>query len=139
MTNTVVEELLTAALGLSAPQVLALKLGATLVSEVLKHPQTPPSGDSSVLSSTPGRVRMAAEGLKGSGRLARRIEQRLGELPGVQRVSVSPITGTVLVVYDQDRLGVAEVSRAVRMAGMALRVARPDPDYELPQVAVAVA
>ncbi len=139
MTNVIVEDLVTVALGLSAPQVLAIKLGAMVVADVLKHPQPALTSDSSIVSSTPGRVRIAAEGLKGSARLARRIEGRVGQLPGVERVSASPITGKVLVVFDQDRLGVVEVSRAVRMAGMALRVAAPDSRHELSYTEVAVA
>ena len=132
MTNTVVQEIVTTALGLSGPEALALKLGAMVVSEVLRRPQNASGRDSNVLSSTPGRARIAADGLKGSARLARRIEERLGHLPGVEKVSASPITGTVLVTFDEDTIGVDEVSRAVRMAGMALRVERPDPLYRLP-------
>lgn len=127
MTNTIVEEVLTAVLGLSGPQVLALRLGAMVVSDLLKRPEIAPTSDSSILSSVPGRTRLAAEGLRGSARLARQIERRIGQLPSVEKVSASAVTGTVLVIYDQDRLGVAELSRAVRMAGMALRVAAPKP------------
>ena len=89
MAKMVLEELLTATLGMSGPQVLALKLGAMVVADVLKRPQTVLGGDSSVLSSTPGRVRIAAEGLKGSARLARRIEERVGQLPGVEKVEAA--------------------------------------------------
>ncbi len=134
-----VEELVTTALGLSGPEALALKLGAMVVSDLLKRPQASQSADPSVLSSTPGRVRLSAHGLKGSARLARRIEEHVGELPGVEKVGASMVTGTVLVTFDPDQIDAESISRAVRLSGLALRVARPDPEYRIasPEVALA--
>ncbi len=118
-----VEELVTTALGLSGPEALALKLGAMVVSDLLKRPKVSQSADPSILSSTPGRVRMSASGLKGSARLARRIEEWLGQLSGIEKVSASAVTGTVLVTFDPDQIDADSIGRAVRLAGMALRVA----------------
>ncbi len=46
-----------------------------------------------------GRVRLQVPGLRGAEGLARFLEERLGDLPGVRRVSASPYTGNTLVLY----------------------------------------
>ena len=132
MTKMIVEELVTTALGLSGPEALALKLGAMVVADLLKRPQVSQSADSSILSSTPGRVRLSAPGLKGSAKLARRIEERLGQLPGVEKVSASTLTSTALVTFDPHQIDATAISRALRLSGLALRVVLPAPEYRIP-------
>jgi hypothetical protein len=46
------------------------------------------------------RVRIAVDGLKHSSALARQLEARLVGAPGVRHVGASPVTGTVVVVYE---------------------------------------
>jgi len=48
----------------------------------------------------PGRVRVKLPGLKGSTALAREVQYTLVAIDGIQHVEVSPITGSVLVLYD---------------------------------------
>jgi len=48
----------------------------------------------------PGRVRVKLPGLKGSTALAREVQHTLVAIDGIQHVEVSPITGSVLVLYD---------------------------------------
>jgi copper chaperone CopZ len=139
MTHAIVEELVTTALGLSGPEAIVLKVGVMVVSDLLKRPQLVTGGDPAVLSSTPGRVRMSAAGLKGSPRLAGRIEERVGQLAGVTKVAANSLTGTVLVTFDPELLDADRVSKAVRMASLALRVALPDEEYPLPQLEVTTA
>ena len=48
----------------------------------------------------PGRVRVKLSGLKGNTALAREVQHTLVAIDGIQHVEVSPITGSVLVLYD---------------------------------------
>ena len=48
---------------------------------------------------------------------ATRLEHRLARLDGVARVAVNPLTETAYVTFNPDRLGLAEMKRAVRDAG----------------------
>jgi hypothetical protein len=48
----------------------------------------------------PGRVRVKLPGLKGNIALAREVQHRLAAIDGIQHVEVSPITGSVLVLYN---------------------------------------
>lgn len=60
----------------------------------------------------PGRVRLAIPALKGEPDLAREVQKQLAALPVVRRVEVSPVTGSVLVLYDPaDTAAIAELGR----------------------------
>jgi hypothetical protein len=48
----------------------------------------------------PGRVRVKLSGLKGNTALAREVQHTLVAIDGIQHVEVSPITCSVLVLYD---------------------------------------
>ena len=48
----------------------------------------------------PGRVRVKLPGLRGNTALAREVQHTLVAIDGIQHVEVSPITGSVLVLYD---------------------------------------
>ncbi len=65
-----------------------------------------------VLSQTPGRVRLKIMGLHGDYARARALAARLEALPGVQRASVNALTGNALVEYEPKRIDVAQI-RAV--------------------------
>jgi copper chaperone CopZ len=52
----------------------------------------------------PGRVRLKSRQLRGASALAQRVTQSLGSVPGVQRVEVNALTGSVLLLYDRKAL-----------------------------------
>jgi copper chaperone CopZ len=61
----------------------------------------------------PGRLRLRIRDLKRSPDLARSIEQRLGRMAGVRRVEANPVTGSILVVYDENLLDRRDVFGAL--------------------------
>jgi Ca2+-transporting ATPase len=65
-----------------------------------------------VHDAVPGRTRLRVQGLKRCAALGDRIEEHVGRLPGVRRVQASPLTGTVLVLFDQG-LGATALAAAV--------------------------
>jgi hypothetical protein len=48
----------------------------------------------------PGRVRLKVPKLRHNPTLARLIQERLGAVPGIQGVEVTPLTGSVVVRFD---------------------------------------
>jgi hypothetical protein len=52
----------------------------------------------------PGRVRFKTARLKANPEFAREIEETLSPIAGIQAVEANPLTGSVLVVYDLERL-----------------------------------
>jgi len=63
----------------------------------------------------PGRVRLRAPALKRFAALAPLLEQRLRAMDGVHQVTVNPITGSLLILFDTDRVDtdhlLVEISR----------------------------
>jgi hypothetical protein len=60
----------------------------------------------------PGRVRLRIPGIKGQAEMAREVERQLAGLAVVRRVAVSPVTGSVLVIYDPaDSAAIADLAR----------------------------
>jgi heavy-metal-associated domain-containing protein len=53
-----------------------------------------------VVHAMPGRIRVKISRLKGNTALARQIQQRLPAVPGIQRVEVNLVTGSLLVLYN---------------------------------------
>ena len=45
------------------------------------------------------------------------VEQRIGEVPGVESVTVNFAAGTATVRYDETRLEIADIKAAVRQSG----------------------
>ena len=45
------------------------------------------------------------------------VEQRIGEVPGVDSVTVNFAAGSATVRYDETRLGIADIKSAVRQRG----------------------
>jgi len=45
------------------------------------------------------------------------VEQRIGEVPGVESVTVNFAAGTATVRYDETRLDIADIKSAVRQSG----------------------
>jgi hypothetical protein len=60
-------------------------------------------GRTSVISDTPGRLRLRVAGLRGDQTMAARIARSLDPMPGVVSVTANSLTGTVLVVHDAER------------------------------------
>jgi hypothetical protein len=88
----------------------------------------------------PGRVRLRIPGIKGQPALAREVQQQLSGLKVVRRVEVSPITGSVLVIYDPaDTPAMAELGRMM-IPGLDLDgMSAPDLGAEAPPSADAIA
>lgn len=78
-----------------------------------------------VLSFVPGRIRLRVDLLKGAKDLARSVEQRLAQVPGILRVEVNPVSASLLVGYDRRRLAEAD---AIEALGEALRELFPQLD-----------
>jgi hypothetical protein len=56
-----------------------------------------------VAHQVPGRVRMKVASAKGNPELLKQIGETFGTIPGIERVSVNPATGSVVLYYDTDR------------------------------------
>lgn len=52
----------------------------------------------------PGRVRFRVEAMRGRAEAAERLEAQIGRIEGVARVQANPVTGSVLVQYDDSVL-----------------------------------
>jgi hypothetical protein len=48
----------------------------------------------------PGRVRLKVAKVKGNPGLARKAQEKLAAVPGIQQVEANPLTGSVLVLFD---------------------------------------
>ena len=72
-------------------------------------PQPSPYSRLTVLSRTPGRVRMRVDGLRGDSASAAVLTEPLRELPGVRFARANHLTGAVLIEYDPARLGEGEL------------------------------
>jgi hypothetical protein len=57
-------------------------------------------GGVELLHATTGRIRIRVPEVKGNAPLAREIQHQLADFRGVRRVEASPLTGSVLVIYD---------------------------------------
>jgi hypothetical protein len=53
-----------------------------------------------IVSTTPGRVRLAVSGLRGDAALAIRLEEALLALPGIDEALANPSTGRLLLRFD---------------------------------------
>jgi copper chaperone CopZ len=56
-----------------------------------------------VVSFVPGRIRLRFKELKKSA-AAESAKARIGEVPGITRVEVNPVTGSILIEYDTEIL-----------------------------------
>jgi hypothetical protein len=94
--------------------------------------------DTTVVSQTPGRVRLKVLGLQGDEQRARSITHTLAELPGVDRVFASALTGNVLVEYHGSQVGAAAIQAALepRRARVSRRTAACRPSTVRPLSAV---
>src|SRR6516164_5592882 len=51
----------------------------------------------------PGRVRLKIPAGKGNPELLKQISGAFGAIPGIEEITVNPITGSVVLHYDADR------------------------------------
>lgn len=58
--------------------------------------------EANVTSESPGRARLYLPALKGHAALAEQCAAALGSLPGVDRIQISALTGSVLLFFDTD-------------------------------------
>jgi Heavy metal associated domain 2 len=56
-----------------------------------------------VAHQVPGRVRMKVASAKGNPELLKQIGETFSVIPGIERVSINPTTGSVVLHYDTDR------------------------------------
>lgn len=56
-----------------------------------------------VAHQVPGRVRMKVSSAKGNPELLKQIGETFSVIPGIERVSINPTTGSVVLHYDTDR------------------------------------
>jgi copper chaperone CopZ len=124
-------EIITKVLGLGSPEDMAIKIGKTIVTDLLRHPRPESFGPANVLSRTRGRVRLAVADMKRSPWLATRIERRLASVPGVTKVNASPVTGTILVQFDASQVDERLLMKVVELSTAALRVVAAEPEYRL--------
>jgi copper chaperone CopZ len=127
----VAEEILAALLGLSTPEVIALRLGTSLVTELVRHPNTGSSRSASLISHTPGRLRIRVAAVKNAPAVAKRVEKRVVSLPGVRTASASPVTGTILVTHDENVVDAHAILRAAELSTAALRTIPAESGYRL--------
>jgi hypothetical protein len=62
------------------------------------------AGDIRIVHAIPGRVRLKIAGLKANPDLGTVIQKRLQSVPGIQAVETQPLTGSVLVLFNQQAI-----------------------------------
>jgi hypothetical protein len=87
----------------------------TLISTVDERAE-PSSAALTVLSSTPGRVRLRVDGMRGSPSIVRLVEDAAKRIVGVRTAKGSHRTGSLLVSYDHVTATMADVRSAIEAA-----------------------
>lgn len=75
-----------------------------------------PPTTSTVLSDTPGRLRFHLAGLRGNSARKMALVPALTRLPGVRTASASTLTGSVLILYDPNRITPAQILVAAALS-----------------------
>ena len=66
-----------------------------------------------IASFMPGRVRLYSKQLVGNAALERQVKEQLGALAGIEQVDTNTTTGSILLIYEPERLRThAELRRA---------------------------
>ena len=66
-----------------------------------------------IASYMPGRVRLYSKQLVGNAALERQVKEQLGALDGIEQVDTNTTTGSILIIYEPERLRThAELRRA---------------------------
>ena len=66
-----------------------------------------------VVHAMPGRVRLRISKVRGNPAFAQKAQDKLGRVPGIKRVEVKPLTGSVLIFYDAAALLVTGATAAL--------------------------
>jgi hypothetical protein len=66
-----------------------------------------------VVHAMPGRVRLRVSKVRDNPAFAQKAQDKLGRVPGVKRVEVKPLTGSVLIFYDAAALLAAGATAAL--------------------------
>ena len=59
--------------------------------------------EAKIVTDFPGRVRVRDAQLKGQTRLAQQCVEKLDQLDGIDEVHASPLTGSILLIYDRQQ------------------------------------
>lgn len=138
MELAVTGDIVSAIIGLECPEMLALKLCASLAGDLLSSPRVDRTAPVVIIAKTAGRVRMRVPAIKWSPQLAARAEARLKAQPGVREVKANPTTATVVVCYDEKAIKPEALQKVASLLMAANRRIDPDGGYRLPQTAASV-
>jgi hypothetical protein len=83
--------------------------------------QSPTTFEFDIAHHLPGRLRLRSAVLKGNARACERAQHHLAQIGGVKQASANPITGSVLLGYDPNRLSPGEVTEVLAAHGYVLR------------------
>jgi hypothetical protein len=56
--------------------------------------------DLKIAHQVPGRIRMKVPSAKGNAELLQQISDTFGVIPGIEQISVNPVTGSIVIEYD---------------------------------------
>jgi len=80
-----------------------------------------------LIHASPGRTRWKVSGIKHDVRRARDLEDRLRMVPSIHSVDASPVTGSLLLTYDEPAVGSLEPHFSVaKVLGISLNDLLPD-------------
>ena len=66
----------------------------------------------------PGRIRVKISALKHYPERGEQLKSRLQGLDGVTAANITPLTGSVVVLFDQDRIGPEQISGCLKDGGL---------------------
>jgi hypothetical protein len=69
--------------------------------------------DIAVVHTIPGRLRLRVEKVKGDPAFARKVQNTLSRVPGIKQVEAKPLTGSVLIQYELDKILTEEAAMAL--------------------------
>ncbi len=83
-----------------------------------------------VMHAHPGRVRLKMPQIKKDPGFGGKVEQLLSPVPGIKKVQTNPLTGSLLVLYDPERIGSPEALEALEPVAESLAPYFPDLDLK---------
>jgi len=84
-----------------------------------------------IVHRSPGRLRLRVPALRENRELALRIEERLGDLPGVRELRTSAVTGSVLLLLDEESFDEGRWTQVAEAEGL-IRLAPEEPEEPAP-------
>ena len=70
------------------------------------------------LHTTPGRLRIKIPQIKNKPRKCQKLEDLFTRKNGIESVSIKPITGSMVLEYDEDRIDSARILKALEKKGL---------------------